>query len=54
MSGTYQLGSVQIRTVEGGTRNYAYPADFKQENTVKIETHEKDIFPNIKSVEPSR
>lgn len=53
MSGTYQLGSVQIRTSEGGIRDYGYPADFKQENTIKIETHEKDIFPNIKSVEPS-
>jgi len=53
MSRTYLLKSVQLRTAEGGIRSYSYPADFKQENTVKIETHEKDIFPNIKSVEPS-
>ena len=53
MSGTYQLTQVQLRTKEGAIRNYDYPTDFKQENTVKIDTHEKDIFPNIKSVEPS-
>jgi hypothetical protein len=53
MSGTYLLKSVQLRTAEGGIRNYSYPTDFKQENKVKIETREKDVFPNIKSVEPS-
>lgn len=52
MTGTYRLNAIQLRT-GGGIRNYAYPQDFKQEVTVQIDTPEKDIFPNIKSVEPS-
>jgi hypothetical protein len=53
MSGTYLLGSVQVRTSGGGIRNYAYPTDFAQENKIRVENAAKDIFPNIKSVTPS-
>jgi len=53
MSGTYLLNSVQFRTQDNAIGNYSYPKDFKQENTIKIETQEKNIFPNIKSVTPS-
>jgi len=54
MSGTYLLGYVQFRTKDGAIGQYDYPKDFKQENTIKVETGDKDIFPNIKSVAPSR
>jgi hypothetical protein len=53
MSGTYQLESIKLRTQEGGARGYSYPGDFKQDITIKVETDKKDVFPNIKSVEPS-
>ena len=53
MTGTYHLESIQLRTQEGGIRGYSYPADFKQDITIKIDTDKKDVFPNIKSVEPS-
>jgi len=53
MSGTYRLESIQFRTNEGGTMNYAYPKDIKQENLVKIDNDDKDIFPKIKSVNPT-
>jgi hypothetical protein len=53
MSGTYQLKQIQFRT-SGGIRNYEFPTDFKQEVKLKIETPEKDVFPKIKSVEPTR
>jgi hypothetical protein len=52
MSGTYQLKGIQFRT-SGGIRNYAYSTDFKQEIKLDIDTHETDIFPDIKSVEKS-
>lgn len=53
MSGTYLLNSIQFRTSNGAIGNYGYPQDFKQENTIKIDTPAENIFPNIKSVTPS-
>jgi len=53
ISGVYLLIFVQIQTQEGGVRTYNYPDDLKQEIRIKIETSEKDIFPNIKSIEPA-
>lgn len=53
MSGTYLLGTVQVRTAGGGIRSYTYRTDFAQENKIRVENGAKDIFPNIKSVTPS-
>ena len=54
MSGTYRLNTIQLRNPLSAIRNYNYPTDYKDDITVKIETSDKHIFPEIKSVGPSR
>jgi hypothetical protein len=38
MSGTYLLNSIQFRTTEGAIGNYSYQKDFKQANSIRVES----------------
>ncbi len=53
MSGSYRLNQIRVDLLGGGERIYNYPADFKDDISIRVVNDKHDVFPEIKSISPN-
>jgi len=53
MSGSYRLNQIRLGLQGGGERIYNYPADFRDDISIRVVNDRHDLFPDIRSVSPN-